>query len=135
MPCADYSPSSRCWTTWPTLRDALGSTACRKVWVSWATSACVARSAGAAWGSSTKPANLLLDPAGHLWVADFGLARFRAAPALSASGDVVGTLRYMSPEQALAKRALVDHRSDVYALGATLYEALTLEPAFPAADR
>jgi serine/threonine protein kinase len=82
-----------------------------------------------------KPANLLLDSAGQLWVADFGLARFRAEPALSASGDVVGTLRYMSPEQALAKRALVDHRSDIYGLGVTLYEALTLEPAFPAVDR
>src|SRR5262249_39264307 len=82
-----------------------------------------------------KPANLLLDAAGHLWVTDFGLARFRADPALSASGALVGTLRYMSPEQALAKRALVDHRSDIYGLGATLYEALTLEPAFPAVDR
>jgi serine/threonine protein kinase len=82
-----------------------------------------------------KPANLLLDKADHLWVADFGLARWRAEPGLSGSGDLVGTLRYMSPEQALAKRALVDHRSDIYALGATLYEALTLEPAFPAAER
>jgi serine/threonine protein kinase len=82
-----------------------------------------------------KPANLLLDAAGHLWVADFGLARCRAEPALTGTGDVVGTLRYMSPEQALAKRGLVDHRSDVYSLGATLYEALTLQPAYAGKDR
>jgi serine/threonine protein kinase len=82
-----------------------------------------------------KPANLLLDAAGHLWVTDFGLARYRAEQGLTMSGDLVGTLRYMSPEQALAKRALVDHRSDVYSLGITLYEALTLEPAYPGGDR
>jgi serine/threonine protein kinase len=82
-----------------------------------------------------KPANLLLDAAGRLWVADFGLARCGGDPGLTGTGDMVGTLRYMSPEQALARRALVDHRSDVYALGVTLYEALTLEPAFPGRDR
>jgi tetratricopeptide (TPR) repeat protein len=82
-----------------------------------------------------KPSNLLLDAAGHLWVADFGLARFPTGPGMTATGATVGTLRYMSPEQALAKRALVDHRSDVYALGVTLYEALTLQPAYAGADR
>jgi serine/threonine protein kinase len=82
-----------------------------------------------------KPGNLLLDSSGHLWVADFGLARCRAEPGLTGTGDVVGTLRYMSPEQALARQGLVDHRSDVYSLGATLYEALTLQPAYPASDR
>ncbi len=82
-----------------------------------------------------KPSNLLLDAAGHLWVADFGLARFQAGPGMTATGGTVGTLRYMSPEQALAKRALVDHRSDVYALGVTLYELLTLQPAYPGSDR
>src|SRR5262249_42946104 len=54
---------------------------------------------------------------------------------LTASGDLVGTLRYMSPEQALAKRVVVDHRTDVYSLGATLYELLTLQPAFDGKDR
>src|SRR5207249_8220838 len=51
------------------------------------------------------------------------------------TGDLVGTLRYMSPEQALAKRVLVDHRTDIYSLGATLYELLTLEPVFTGGDR
>jgi serine/threonine protein kinase/WD40 repeat protein len=82
-----------------------------------------------------KPANLLLDADGHLWVVDFGLARLQSDSGLTLTGDVVGTLRYMSPEQALAGRAVIDHRADVYALGATLYELLTLTPAFPGDDR
>ncbi len=82
-----------------------------------------------------KPANLLLDKAGNLWITDFGLARLRSHAEITMSGDAVGTLRYMSPEQALAKRALVDHRTDIYSLGSTLYEALTLQPAFPGTDR
>jgi serine/threonine protein kinase len=82
-----------------------------------------------------KPGNLLVGEGGHLWVTDFGLARCRAEKGLTATGDLLGTLRYMSPEQALAKRDLVDHRSDIYSLGVTLYEALTLEPAYPGVDR
>jgi serine/threonine-protein kinase len=82
-----------------------------------------------------KPANLLIDNQGQLWVTDFGLARTAANPGLTMTGDVVGTLRYMSPEQALAKHGLVDHRTDVYALGATLYELLTLRPAVDGKDR
>jgi eukaryotic-like serine/threonine-protein kinase len=82
-----------------------------------------------------KPANLMVDGCGNLWVADFGLAQIQTDAKLTLTGDLVGTLRYMSPEQALAKRAVVDHRTDVYSLGATLYELLTLEPAFSGQDR
>jgi WD40 repeat protein/serine/threonine protein kinase len=82
-----------------------------------------------------KPANLLLDEAGHLWVTDFGLAKLDAAVGMTVSGDLIGTLRYMSPEQALARHGLVDHRTDVYSLGATLYELLTLRPAVDGQDK
>ncbi len=76
-----------------------------------------------------KPANLLVDLHGELWVADFGMADVQGDAGLTVSGDLPGTLRYMSPEQALGKRALVDRRTDIYSLGATLYEILTLRPA------
>ncbi len=82
-----------------------------------------------------KPANLLLDAKGTVWVTDFGLAQVSADVGLTQTGDVVGTLRYMSPEQAAGRRARVDHRTDIYSLGATLYELLTLEPLFPGNDR
>jgi tetratricopeptide (TPR) repeat protein len=83
-----------------------------------------------------KPGNLMVDGRGQVWVTDFGLAQFRdGETGLTLTGDVVGTLRYMSPEQALARRAVIDHRTDVYSLGATLYELLTLQPAFPGEDR
>ena len=81
-----------------------------------------------------KPANLLIDSAGAVWITDFGLARFSGNQSLTGTGDVVGTLRYMSPEQALARRGVVDQRTDIYALGATLYELLTLQPAFNGRD-
>lgn len=77
----------------------------------------------------------MLDADAELYVTDFGLARLEADAGMTMTGDIVGTLRYMAPEQALAKRVVVDHRADVYSLGATLYELLTLEPAFPETDR
>ncbi len=80
-----------------------------------------------------KPSNLLLDARGTLWVADFGLAKAAGhAGDLTDTGDLVGTLRYMAPERF---RGACDERSDVYALGATLYELLALRPAFDAPDR
>ena len=82
-----------------------------------------------------KPANLLLDVRGNLWITDFGLARLQGDAGLTMTGDVLGTLRYMSPEQALARRGVVDHRTDIYSLGVTLYELLTLRPAFDGQDR
>lgn len=82
-----------------------------------------------------KPANLLLDQRGNLWITDFGLAHCQSQAGLTMSGDLVGTLRYMSPEQALAQRINIDHRTDIYSLGATLYELLTLEPVFAGKDR
>jgi serine/threonine protein kinase len=82
-----------------------------------------------------KPANLLVDGQGRLWITDFGLAQFHADAGLTQTGDVLGTLRYMSPEQASGRRVLLDHRTDVYALGATLYELVTLEPIFPSQNR
>ena len=81
-----------------------------------------------------KPANLLIDRDEALWITDFGLARFPSDLSLTHTGDMVGTLRYMSPEQALARRGVVDQRTDVYSLGVTLYELLTLRPAFDGRD-
>jgi serine/threonine protein kinase len=83
-----------------------------------------------------KPANLLLDARGNIWIADFGLAHIQHSEAsLTGTSQMVGTPRYMSPEQALSKRVPIDHRTDVYSLGVTLYELLTLRPAFTSQDR
>ncbi len=79
-----------------------------------------------------KPSNLLLDPKGNVWVADFGLAKAADTEDITHSGDIIGTVRYMAPERFAGK---CDARSDVYALGLTLYELLALRPAFAAADR
>jgi serine/threonine protein kinase/TRAP-type C4-dicarboxylate transport system substrate-binding protein len=77
-----------------------------------------------------KPSNLILDRKGNLWIADFGLARNMEDPALTSTGVLLGTPRYMSPEQAEAARRQVDHRSDIYSLGATFYELVTRRPVF-----
>ncbi len=82
-----------------------------------------------------KPSNLLLDAAGHLWITDFGLARIQGDLELTRTGDHLGTPRYMSPEQALGRATSLDGRTDIYSLGATLYELLTLRPAFDGEDR
>jgi serine/threonine protein kinase/tetratricopeptide (TPR) repeat protein len=82
-----------------------------------------------------KPGNILIDDEGQAWIADFGLARIGNEGNLTQTGDVVGTLRYASPEQILAQRELVDQRTDIYSLGAMLYELLTLQPVFYGGDR
>ncbi len=82
-----------------------------------------------------KPDNLLVDVRGNLWVTDFGLARMQADTGLTTTGNVIGTLRYMSPEQAMSRRTSVDHRTDIYSTGASLYELLTLRSAFDGKDR
>jgi len=77
-----------------------------------------------------KPSNLLLSPAHRLSVNDFGLARMLEQPGMTMTGEFVGTPAYMSPEQITAGRTPLDHRTDIYSLGATLYELLTLHPPF-----
>ena len=79
-----------------------------------------------------KPSNLLLDTQGTLWIADFGLAKSDDSGELTGTGDLVGTLRYMAPER---YRGTADARSDIYALGATLFELLTLRAAYNDSDR
>ncbi|MDI1442636.1 serine/threonine-protein kinase [Polyangium sp. 6x1] len=95
-----------------------------------------------------KPANIMIGDFGEVYVLDWGIARVRgapepersldvvAAPGLAATQDgrIVGTLGYMAPEQARGKLDLVDVRSDVYALGAILFEILTLEPLHPRSE-
>ncbi|MEL6106985.1 MAG: serine/threonine-protein kinase [Planctomycetota bacterium] len=82
-----------------------------------------------------KPSNLLIDRVGKLWVTDFGLARCQSSVTITMTGDLLGTLRYMSPEAAAGSGHLVDQLSDVYSLGVTLYELLTLTPPHDQTDR
>ena len=77
-----------------------------------------------------KPANLMLDIDGHVWVADFGLAKASADGSITATRAIAGTLRYVAPERL---RGQTDGRGDLYALGLTLFELLALRPAFPQA--
>ncbi len=79
-----------------------------------------------------KPSNLLLDVDGHVWITDFGLAKLEGSVGPTQTGDIVGTLRYMAPERF---EGWSDRRSDLYGLGMTLYELLTLRPAFEAGSR
>ncbi|MHC4879965.1 MAG: serine/threonine protein kinase, partial [Planctomycetota bacterium] len=74
-----------------------------------------------------KPGNILLDDSGVVWITDFGLARHEEHEGVTETGDIVGTLRYMAPEQFSGQ---TDARSDIYSLGMTLYELLALRPAF-----
>jgi serine/threonine protein kinase len=79
-----------------------------------------------------KPSNLLMDTRGTVWISDFGLAKAEGSDGPTRTGDIVGTFRYMAPERFEGK---ADRRSDVYALGATLYELITLRPLHGECDR
>lgn len=90
-----------------------------------------------------KPGNLLVSYSeqtsdggdSKLWVTDFGLAQIEGDVRLSHTGDLLGTIRYMSPEQTKGHTSVVDHRTDIYSLGATLFEWLAGRPAFIGDDR
>lgn len=77
-----------------------------------------------------KPANLIISDDGRIMIADFGLAKAMDEETVTQTGTLMGTLRYMSPEQAMAKRVPLDHRTDIYSLGVTLYELLAFRPVF-----
>lgn len=82
-----------------------------------------------------KPANVLLGQRGEIKIADFGIAKEAGnADGLTVTGDLLGSPGYMAPEQAEGRTANVDVRTDVYALGATLYEMLTGRPPFAGAS-
>lgn len=77
-----------------------------------------------------KPGNILVDGGGRAWLTDFGLARRVDDPRLTVTDVVLGTPVYMPPEQAQGRNQAIDARSDIYSLGATLYEILTGVPPF-----
>ena len=80
------------------------------------------------WHRDIKPGNLLLSPDGRMKIADFGLARSSDNPDVTQAGLLLGSSRYLSPERLTGGRTY-DHRSDIYALGLTLYELLTFHHA------
>lgn len=82
-----------------------------------------------------KPHNLLLGSDGRMRVSDFGLARLAEQPGVTMTGEVVGSPLYMSREQLSGEVVDVDHRTDIYSLGATMYEWLTLRPPYPGETR
>jgi serine/threonine protein kinase/Tfp pilus assembly protein PilF len=83
-----------------------------------------------------KPSNIFVCSDGRIILLDFGLVKVMGDESVTVTGALVGSLRYMSPEQVGgAKRAVVDHRTDIYSLGASLYEMLTFRPAFTGQDQ
>ncbi|MCH2101753.1 MAG: serine/threonine protein kinase, partial [Planctomycetes bacterium] len=77
-----------------------------------------------------KPSNILIDKEGNPKVSDFGLARVEDSLELSRTGELAGTPFYMSPEQAMSKRVGIDHRTDIFSLGVSLWEALAMQRPF-----
>lgn len=82
-----------------------------------------------------KPQNLLLGPDGRLRIVDFGLAQLTDEPNLTVTGEIMGTPAYLSPEQTRGDARDIDHRTDIYALGATLYQLITWQRPFEGATR
>ena len=82
-----------------------------------------------------KPHNLLFGRDGRLRISDFGLARLSEQPGVTMTGELLGSPLYMSPEQISGDPNAVDHRTDIYSLGATMYEWLTLSPPYPGETR
>jgi len=81
-----------------------------------------------------KPSNLLLARDGRLMISDFGLARANGLESMTQAGSLLGTCRYMSPEQVDQTAETIDRRVDVYGLGATLYELLAFRPMYAGVD-
>ena len=77
-----------------------------------------------------KPGNIMIAPDGRYQLADFGLARTELAESMTRTGDALGTPHYMSPEQILGDRDQIEARTDIYGLGATLYQMLAGQPPF-----
>ncbi len=82
-----------------------------------------------------KPHNFIYGDDGRMYITDFGLARVLEQPGLTTTGEFVGSPLYMSPEQITGGRVAIDHRTDIYSLGATMYEWLTLRPPYPGETR
>jgi serine/threonine protein kinase len=82
-----------------------------------------------------KPHNLILGTDGHIRISDFGLARLAEQPGVTTTGEMIGSPLYMAPEQITGSVGDVDHRADIFSLGATLYEWLTLTPPYPGETR
>ncbi len=105
---------------------------CARICADVASALAAAHSAGVIH-RDVKPGNVMIHPSGRPVVVDFGLARDERNAQLTRSGEQIGTPSYMAPEQARGSRA-IDARADVYALGAVLYELLTLQPPFTGAS-